>query len=222
MAVILIGGVPGSGKTTIALELGRLLGIEQIVQTDTIKEMFQLQESPEYTYIATHKAWSLIGDKTKENIIKGYDLHARSFEKTLLGLIELTQKKGKNIIIEGVQINPELVSKILAPNVCFYLYVEQDSEHKKRFNLKNINRNKINTGWYENFDAIKAIDLYLRMGFKANACLINNIDISSTITEIINHLKEKSLGVGNVQRLRLCDGFKQELLHSQGVSSSGQ
>ena len=108
MAVIVLNGMPGSGKTRLAIELAKKLDIEQIIQTDTIKELFYIQNYPELAYCATHCAWQFLGMKSLQNIINGFLAHTKFFENTLLKIIEVTQEKGKNIIVEGVQITPRI------------------------------------------------------------------------------------------------------------------
>src|SRR3989338_671256 len=106
MVVIVIGGMPGSGKTTLAIAVAHHEGIEQTIQTDTIKELFQLQHYPEIAYTFTQQAWKFIGERTDQNIIAGFNAHASYFEPVLQGLATITEEKGKHIIIEGAQATP--------------------------------------------------------------------------------------------------------------------
>ncbi len=197
MAVILIAGVPGSGKTTIAFELARIFNIEQVIQTDTVKEIFQINDNDPISFCATHNAWKFFGEKTVENIMRGYEAHSMCFEKTLLDLIELTQKKGKNIIVEGAQITPALFSKINSAKVGFYLYVSDIKEHINRFDQKNSGRNKQNDEWYQNYNAIRVIDLDLKLKCKGNGIiLLNNLSMHRTISLMIPEVMKLGIQIG--------------------------
>jgi 2-phosphoglycerate kinase len=199
MAVILISGVPGSGKTTVSLELARIFGIEQIIQTDTIKEIFQVNGYEPISYTSTHSAWRHFGEKNVNNIIKGYCAHSACFEQLLLRLISLTQEKGKHIIVEGAQITPRLFSQIQTQKIGFYLYVNDPTEHLSRFAQKNGRRTKTNINWGENYDAIRTIDLYLRqMCEKSGIIMLHNTSLDETLNAIGDEMVK--LGIGGIRK----------------------
>lgn len=211
MAVIVINGVPGVGKTTIAFKLASSLGIEQVIQTDVVKHMLQILQLPELSYCPSHQAWTFIGERTIKNIIKGFEGHTRYYHKWLLEMIKLAEEKGKNIIIEGVQATPEFFDSIpVKEKVGIFLTLSDKEEHRKRFMLKNSKRSITNKGWLDNHDIIRAINIYLlaqaskpREGFY----VIENDSMEETIEKIIQSCSKLNLTRGiceakqNAQRL---------------------
>jgi|SRR3989344_5778869 len=187
--IIIISGSPGSGKTTIAYELAAKLGIKQVIQTDIIKDIFHLNKYPEIALCATHDAWRFFGEKDNENIIKGFNSHAKYFEKFLIELIEISKSKGETIIIEGIHATPRLYSKLKDKKIGFFLTINKE-ERIRRFDLKNLKRTEKNRGWYENIDAISVIEDYLKLNSQKNKMIIidNNI-IDHTIKKIREYIK---------------------------------
>lgn len=183
MTVIVIGGMPGSGKTTLAMALAHHHRIEQVIQTDTIKELFQLQQYPEIAYTFTHQAWKFIGEKTTENIITGFNAHASYFEPVLQGLAAITGEKGKQIIIEGAQATPAFFSGLpVRQKIGFFLTVNS-KERGQRFYQKNTRRTIPNQRWQENMETILLLDSYLQQEAARNGMIIisnNNLEDSLT------------------------------------------
>ncbi len=192
MGVILINGVPGSGKTTIAYKLAAILEIEEVIQTDTIKEVFKVINHPEIALSTTHSAWKFFGEKNKHNVIKGFKEHTKYFEDFLLKIIEITEKEGKNIIIEGVHATPRLYSLIETKNkISFFLNIDE-SNRLVRCDIKNSKRKVKNTDWYNNADVISFLNSYLKKeAVKNNVNIIDNLNLKDSINFIISSIKSK-------------------------------
>ena len=204
MTVIVINGMPGSGKTTIAFTLASMLGIEQVVQTDVIKEILKINNYPEISYCPSHKAWEFFGIRNAKNIISGFEMHCRFFENYLLSISKIAEEKGKTIIIEGVQAIPNFFKKLKCKKIGFYLYLNDEKEHIRRFKLKNKKRVIKNNGWFENFEIIRLLDSYMvSLASEAGMQVIDNSNFFRTINEIVKNLNDGILK-NEIQRLRLC------------------
>ncbi|MBS3066981.1 AAA family ATPase [Candidatus Pacearchaeota archaeon] len=197
MGVILINGVPGSGKTTIAYKLAAILEIEEVIQTDTIKEVFKVINHPEIALSTTHSAWKFFGEKNEQNIINGFKAHTKYFEDFLLKIIEITEKEGKNIIIEGVHATPRLYSLIETKNkISFFLNINESSR-LVRCDVKNSKRKVKNTDWYNNSDVISFLNSYLlSQSMKNEVVIIYNNNIKYSLEFMIKCVKEKIITRG--------------------------
>jgi len=145
--IILIGGVPGTGKTTIAVELAKKLGIEHIIHTDTIRNIMRYYETNPLLHEVSHTAWKYFGECNNKNIIKGFFKHAFLLNKVIKDLIQDIIKKGSSAIIEGIHITP-LLSFLISEDIpIFILHINNRNDHFKIFDNKNNKRSIKNKDW---------------------------------------------------------------------------
>lgn len=116
--IILIGGAPATGKTTLASKLSKELGIPWI-STDSIREvmrssatknghkgLFYFVDKKAEPYLKSHKATEIVGDQNKESFevwegIKSFISSTKNYNP----------KISLQYIIEGVAILPSLIHK---------------------------------------------------------------------------------------------------------------
>ena len=201
--VILICGVPGTGKSTIALKLADTFGIDQIASTDILREIMRSlikKEKMPILFSTTHEAWKHIGEKNNENIIKGVICHARLIYPQIIHLIKQAEKEGRDIILEGVHLIPEIFDKIKNSTSqevhYFLLHLKDKKEHFKRFDYKNEKRTIFHYTWYSNFENMKLIDNWLRNeAAKRGLNIIENNNLPETIKKSASILKNEILYV---------------------------
>ena len=179
--LILIGGVPGTGKTTIAYNLALHLKIDKVVSTDMIKIFAKayLPNYDKYLYTTTHEAYKL----DNLSIIDGYLRHSSNINDLILKIIE--NIKDNIIIIEGSTINNEFIKKIDKKKyqlLYFNLSLSME-ELTRRYKQKEKIRK---SNWIENITTIEEIDKYLCTN---NFNIINeNIDL--TMERVIKYVKK--------------------------------
>lgn len=179
--LILIGGVPGTGKTTIAYHLALTLKIDKVLSTDMIKLFTKTycKNYDKYLYTTTHEAYKL----ENLSIIDGYLKHSKVINDQVLKVLD--NIKDKVIIIEGSTLNRDLLNIIDKDKYEFvYLNLTLPIEDlKKRYKLKSKLRK---SNWLENITIIEEISNYL---LKDNINILNN-DIDKTLERIIKYVKE--------------------------------
>ena len=191
MVVIFINGVPGTGKTTVAHKLAARLSVEEIIQTDFLKQVFRYLEHDENSYMPSHQAWRLFGNKTKKNIIKGFENCIDYFEPWITGLSGFSSKRLKIVIVEGVQATPKIFERIPGEKKGFLL-VNDEKVNLKRLESKNSKRTNPHNLFFEHYDVIKILQEHLKkqalsQGFE----IIENKDSDKTadrIVEVLNGL----------------------------------
>ena len=104
--IILISGVPATGKSTLALELAYKLGIKVCLGVDEIKEIVKVYDQNPYIRCSSHDAWRLIGKRTKKNILLGFKRYCLGFQLGVMSIINRSERNGENLIIEGVHLLP--------------------------------------------------------------------------------------------------------------------
>ena len=155
--LVLIVGIPGTGKTTLANALSSRMSGVPCINTDVIKAAYE-DEAPEVLTKSSHTAWKLFGECTEENIIKGYRLLAQELFRFSLTVAEKLFETYNTVIIEGLGIDLE---KIPAENygvVIFYLTNKMRSDGYKN---KIRYRNDKNNNWEKNKDVLKVVENYL-------------------------------------------------------------
>lgn len=180
MTLIALGGQPGTGKTSLAWEIARTLNIDQVIQTDMVKDFLKVSEYDPISYCPSLEAWKFIGKKTPENIVKGFKMHIKNFENVFQELVEISMKRRRVVIVEGVQVTPDVFRKInVSSKVYYYLYVDSEVEHLRRLKVKM--KMKPHGKWCKCFDVISVIDDYLKEECRGYGLrLLNNRDIYKT------------------------------------------
>lgn len=185
MVVIAISGMPGSGKTTLAISLAKELQIEEIVHTDVLKTFFKCTDPFSIACGVSHNCWKLFGKPTKKNILKGYKEHTNAYEKLLIAYVKEMEKMGKDIIIEGVQISPNIFNNLPIKNKIYFYLTCNPKERKKRLSQKQSRRRIYNPHWDKNVSYMETIDSHIIKSFPE--FILNNKNLPKTI----NLLKEK-------------------------------
>jgi len=179
--LILLGGVPGTGKTTIAYDLALRLHIDKVISTDLLKIFAKTynQNFNKYIFTSTHEAYKL------ENIsvVEGYLRHSKEINNLVLNVLQ--NINDNIIIIEGATINKEFINS-LDKNLYEVVYINltlPKNELVKRYKLKEKLRK---SNWINNILMIEQIAIYLE---KDNFNIINN-NKDETIERVVNYVKE--------------------------------
>lgn len=181
--LILLGGVPGVGKTTIAYEIARLYRIDKVLSIDVLKNVvkkFISKEEESYLYTTTHEAYKL----ENLDVISGYRKHCDVVNKYVLELLD-NFKNEKVVILEGATINKSILNHLKDYEIYYFnLYLEKETDLKDRYESKL----KIRKGrWLENIDKISEINNYLINQADVN---INAKNMDEVIKEIRRYVDE--------------------------------
>ena len=142
--VILIGSASGIGKSTIASELAKELGIKHLIESDFIRAVVRGIIGKEYApalHSSSYDAYKHIRNKTRyENyndlVSAGFDDHASYVIPALEKIIQRAITDYDDIIIEGVHLVPGLINteqfKDYA-NIYFFVLSSDEESHKERF-----------------------------------------------------------------------------------------
>lgn len=180
--IIFLGGVPGTGKTTLAYKLAGYYGIDKVISLDILKSVLkQYTKSKEkYIFTTTHEAYKI----ENLSVIDGFIKHASIINEYFAKLIKLFTKE-KVIIVEGATITNEMLEYFKKSNLIYInLYVEDSNILTKRYASKaRMRKGK----WLDNINNILEINEYLKSQSLYNV-KINDLD--KTFAEVGKYIDE--------------------------------
>jgi len=200
--VILIGSASGIGKSTIASELAKSLGIKHLIETDFIREIVRGIIGPEYAP-ALHKssfdAYVTIRDKdrykgeSKSLISAGFEEHASFVIPAIEKVIQRAVADFDDIVIEGVHLVPGLINTEQFKNdasLNFFVLTADEEIHKERF-VKRAMKIKRGGKHLEYFKENRTInDVLVQQAKEHDVSVLNNLDIDSTVKRMLTEIRE--------------------------------
>lgn len=179
--LILIGGVPGTGKTTLAYNLALRFKIDKVLSVDMIKNFAKAYDDSfdKYILTTTHDAYKL----EQIGIIDGYLKHCRAVNSVVLKILSCI--KDNIVIVEGTTINKEFIdmldkNKYEISYLNLYLPKEKLLE---RYELKSKLRK---SNWVDNIKVIEKLNEYLSID---NLCFFNN-NLDKMFERIVEYVKK--------------------------------
>lgn len=134
--IILIGGIPGVGKSSISGYLARNLGVDIVLSGDYLREFARpllSEEDGETIGVSVYEAWKLFGEENRENIARGFIAQGEILNKGLNAVLSRALKNGEPLIVESLyfipsQIEPEILEKITS----FYIHISEKEVNSQR------------------------------------------------------------------------------------------
>ncbi|MEW6010221.1 MAG: hypothetical protein CIT03_08915 [Methanobacterium sp.] len=200
--VILIGSASGIGKSTIASELAKELGIKHLIETDFIREIVRGIIGPDYApalHKSSYDAYTTLRQKEKfeendEGLINaGFEEHASFVIPAIEKVIKRAVDDFDDVVIEGVHLVPGLINidkfKDKA-SIHFFILSADEDIHKERF-VKRAMKIKRGGKHLEYFKENRSIHNFLAsQARKNNVPVINNTEIGCTIKRMLSIIKE--------------------------------
>ncbi len=197
-AAILVGGIPGVGKSSISGYVAKELGIDLVLSGDYLREFIRpFSEYDEFKPLqsSVYDSWSIFGEKSRENIEQGFLLQARIINRGVSAVLRRSISNGEPLIVESLyfvpsQLDPDLLEKILP----VYIYISDKDLHTKRLNERQE---------YTHFNSpgqrlSKQLDTYrVMMDYSLKECsefgvpTFDNKDYLNTRELILNHIRKK-------------------------------
>lgn len=203
--LLLIGGAPGTGKSTIATALASQLDIFRTQSTDMLREVMRML-TPERLLPVLHRssfdAWrALPGDDLsgdpEEMIASGYRSQTELLTVACEAVVQRAVRERVSMVLEGVHINPAVVRRLRDSGEVFVVPVllavlKQDVLRKRIRGRGGKVPQRRAERYLENFDAIWHLQSYLLAeADREKIPIVANDDKADTVAEILQIIGDK-------------------------------
>jgi len=192
--VVLIGGSTGTGKSTVAAEVGHRLGITRVASTDfirqTMRAFFSREFMPTIHYSSFEAGQAVDGDVTGDPTIVGFVDQCRHVCVGVEAAMERALAEGWSMVLEGVHLVPGLIRADLPGAVIAHVIVEIEDEdvHRVHFHVRDMTTGGIRAmeKYLEHLDDIRRIQTYIvGRARREGVRVVENANVERTIDEVI-------------------------------------
>ena len=175
--LVLIGGAPGVGKSSLAAELAYRLGIRRVVSSDAVREALRSLISPQLSpslHRSSFTAWrsDLLPSEQKnakpkrKRVTRGFQGQAQQLSTALTAIVERSVVEAVSVIVEGIHLVPGLLpldGLNDATVLELVLTVADEEKHRSHFAARQLEtKNKRSqVSYLEHFEEIRMIHDYL-------------------------------------------------------------
>jgi 2-phosphoglycerate kinase len=167
--VVLIGGVTGVGKSTVATQLANRLGVTRVIATDQVRQVVRAFFSHEFMPAVHHSSFDVaraisLPDDGESGTVAGFLRQVSDIAPGIDALVERAVSERTRIVMEGVHLvpevpNPELRQRALTVQVL--LAVEDEQTHRGHFHMRALQSPRPPERYLDAFDRIRELQHYL-------------------------------------------------------------
>ena len=125
--------ITGVGKSSISGYLSRELGFDIVLSGDYLREFLRpfIKSDQQIASSSVYDSWKFFGEKTDENIIKGFLKQAEIMNMGTESIIRRAIDNGEKIILETLYFYPDFLDKYSDSIIPAYLFINNEGDHKK-------------------------------------------------------------------------------------------
>ncbi len=199
---LLLGGTSGVGKTTLALEVARRLGIGRLVSTDSIRQIMRLMISPDLVpsiHASSYDAHQLLGQMsgTAVSVLDGFRAQAASVAVGVRASLDRAVEESANLVIDGVSLLPGVIDierySGRAVVVLCVVATLDESVLRDRLQIRASGQRERQAHRYlDNFEAILAIQRHLiEEAERRGMLVIDNVDLEASARMVLAHALDR-------------------------------
>lgn len=198
--ILLLGGPTGAGKTSLALEVSRRLGIHSVLSTDAIRQIMRLVLSPELVpaiHASSYDAHRVIGRVApgEDAVVEGLRAQASIVSVGVRAMLDRAVAENSSMILDGVSIVPGLIDLAKyreTAHVIFLVVATLDvAAFRARFQQRARESQRAPHRYLEHMDAILRIqDHFLELAERHEIPIVDNDSADASVLSILKHVCE--------------------------------
>ena len=200
--VVLIGGAPGVGKSSLASELSYRLGIPRIVSSDSVRQALRSLISPELSpslHASSFSAWraellpsELQNAKPKrKRVVRGFQRQVQQLTTALLAILDRNIDEATSLVLEGIHLVPGFMplSELRGVTVIeLVLNVTDPEKHRSHFGLREVQtrQRRSSAVYLEHFDEIRILqDFMVARAEEEGVSVVETSDFDQAVEQAI-------------------------------------
>jgi 2-phosphoglycerate kinase len=203
--IVMLGGTSGVGKTSLALEVARRLGIGRALSTDSIRQVMRIMVAPGLIpaiHGSSYDAHLLLPREpgAEPTVIDGFRAQASAVSIGIRGCLDRAAEESANLVLDGVSLVPGMVDvesfRDRARVISLIVATIDEAALRERFRARAIGqKRRLPHRYLDNFDGILAIQRYLvRQAERHRFPVIDNVDFDDSVRQILCHVLDTLRG----------------------------
>jgi len=192
--IVLIGGGTGTGKSTVAAEVGHRLGITRVASTDFIRQTMRAFFSPEFMptihYSSFEAGAAVDPDVTGDPTVVGFVEQSRHVCVGVEAAMRRALTEGWSMVLEGVHLVPGMVPEDLEGALVVHVVLELADEdvHRIHFHVRDAvtGGTRAMDKYLDRLDDIRRVQAYVvGRARREGVRVIENANVGRTIDQVI-------------------------------------